>query len=156
MQCDMCGQELEVLFLTEIEGTKLNVCKNCSRYGKIIKSVSERVEQEKKKFAEKFTKPSQPELIEYIVPDYSRRVRAAREKLGMMQEAFAKKISEKESLLNKIERGSMEPSIPLAKKLEKILGIKLIDVYESGEEKPKARGASEGLTIGDIIKVRKS
>ena len=49
INCDMCGRDTQ-LFKADIEGTILNVCGNCSRFGKIIETLRrERTEIFKKK-----------------------------------------------------------------------------------------------------------
>ena len=65
-------------------------------------------------------------------------------------EEFAKKLSIKESLLNKIENSSFKPSLPLAQKLENVLKIKLIEEVEETKMKI-AKGATESVTVGDLI-----
>ena len=40
----MCGKETQ-LFSTEIEGTILNVCVDCSKFGTILQKVKERTEE---------------------------------------------------------------------------------------------------------------
>jgi len=143
MGCDMCGKEGQ-LFKALIERTELTVCKKCGDHGKILRKISP------PKPAIKKTIEAKKEIIETITSDYSKKVRNAREKLGMTQEEFAKKIKEKESVVHKIETGIFEPSIPLAKKLGKILHIKLIETLEE-ETAPVAKGKSTALTIGDLL-----
>ena len=149
----MCGKE-DRLFKTEVEGTQLNVCKDCSKYGKIISSVRIEVEEEKKteKVSKKVKEPEK-DMAFVIVEDYADRIKKRREKLGIKQEDFAKKISEKESLVHKIETGHFEPSISLAMKIERFLKIKLIEQYEENHLK-KAEKESDGFTIGDILKTK--
>src|SRR3989338_4977363 len=57
--------------------------------------------------------------------DYSQLIKEAREKLGLRQDEFGIQISEKVSIVHKIESGHMTPSIQLAKKLQKLLGLRL-------------------------------
>src|SRR3989338_8945498 len=95
--CDMCGRNSE-LFLANIEGTELNVCQNCAKYGRIIKKIQQVIKIEKK--LKSIEKENKPEIIETIVDDYSQKIRKAREKLGLSYEDFAKKINEKESWLH--------------------------------------------------------
>ncbi len=53
-----------------------------------------------------------------------------------------------------MESGKFEPSIKLARKIEKFLNIKLIEQHE--EQHAGIKGESgEGFTIGDFIKVKK-
>lgn len=155
MQCDMCGKETDVLYKTEIEGAVMYVCKECSKFGKVL-SVK-RSFAEKKKVEKKKERKVEPEvdIVEEIVDDYNTIVKNAREKRGLKQEELAKKISEKVSLIQKIETGDIEPSIKVARKLEKFLKIKLIETIRLEKTKPKTTKESGKLTIGDIIEVKK-
>ncbi|MGM5488017.1 MAG: multiprotein bridging factor aMBF1 [Nanobdellota archaeon] len=143
MQCDMCGQEAQ-LFPTEIEGTVLQVCKRCSRYGAIQKAPKPVKPKVKRKPKE------EPEYL--IVPDYASQIRAVREKSGLTQEQFAKRINEKVSLIHNLERGKMKPPLKLARKLEKTFSLKLVeeDSQEKGESFKTSH--SDGLTLGDLLK----
>ena len=61
----------------------------------------------------------------------------------------------KESLLHKIETGSFEPTIDLARKLERLLHIVLVETRgETLAAVAKSEHKSEGLTIGDILKLK--
>ena len=151
MQCDLCGAETENLFRAIVEGTELNVCKDCAKYGKVIEKKP--IKEETKKQLTKTIEPEK-EIIQVIVPDFAQRIKKKRESLGLKQKEFAKKISEKESLIHNIETGSFEPSISLAKKLERFLKIKLIEEYEE-EHKKGSKTKTEGFTVGDLIKVKK-
>lgn len=147
MRCELCGKEAE-LFRTLVEDSELQVCKECSRFGRVLKKVSTQEPMKKVKTAE------EPEIIEIIADDYSEKIRKAREKRGLKQEEFAKMLSEKESLLQKMETDKYKPSIAMARKMEKILRIKLVE--EVKEEKIVAgKGREEGFTIGDVVKLRK-
>jgi len=73
--------------------------------------------------------------------------------LRLKQEEFAKKLNEKESLIQKIESGHFEPSIGLAKKIGRFLKIKLVEEYEEVHEK-QVRSKTGSFTIGDIIKIK--
>jgi len=151
MQCDLCGTETENLFRAIVEGTELNVCKDCAKYGKVIEKKPIKVEEKRQ-----FTKPAEPEkeIVQIIVPDFAQRIKKKRESLGLKQKDFAKKISEKESLIHNIETGSFKPSISLARKLEKFLKIKLVEEYEE-EHKKSSKTKTEGFTVGDLIKIKK-
>ena len=74
--------------------------------------------------------------------------------IGLSQKDFASRINEKESMIHKIETGAFEPPLDLAKKLEKILGIKLVEEHLEKHEKFK-RSKEGGFTLGDFIKVKK-
>ena len=152
MQCDLCGTETENIFRTIIEETELNVCEDCVKYGKVIEKKVP-VKEELKKQITKTIEPEK-EIIQVIVPDFAQRIKKKRESLGLKQKDFAKKISEKESLVHNIETGSFKPSIILATKLEKFLKIKLIEEYEE-EHKKGSKTEADGFTIGDLVKVKK-
>ncbi len=153
MQCDLCGAKTENLFRAIVEGTELNICKDCAKYGKIIEKKPVKVIEEKKEYVRKPAEPEK-EIIQVIVPDFAQRIRNKRESFKLKQKEFAKKISEKESLIHNLETGSFKPSISLARKLEKFLKIKLIEEYEE-EHEQSSETKPEGFTIGDLIKVKK-
>jgi len=160
LNCDLCGKPGR-LFKVELEGSRIVACEDCSKYGKVIHEIKE--EPSKNKMSAKAKEqgiirsaPRTPETIQFIVKDYSSKIKNAREKKGLKQEDFAKQINEKESLLHQLESGKMEPNMELAKKLEKVLGIKLIEeITLEPEEKTDKMKANGPMTLGDMINLKK-
>lgn len=66
-----------------------------------------------------------------LIENYGEIIRNARIKMGISQEELAKQISEKLTIIKKIEQGTFKPSIELARKLEKFLKIKIIEKVET-------------------------
>ena len=149
--CELCGAEGR-LFKAIVEGTELAVCEECAKHGKVLEEVREPIVEEKK--AERVVEEPEEEVIQAVVPDFSEKIRMKREELGLNHEDFAKKISEKESIVHKLETGEFEPPIDTAKKLERILGIKLIEGYKETHERIEKVAAGE-LTVGDLVKIKK-
>jgi len=145
----MCSAEGK-LFKAIVEDAQLNVCQACSKFGKVISVVK----QEENKIAPKTSNiEPQPEVKEMLVENYAEKIRGKREALGLKQKDFAKKINEKESLMQKIESGHFEPSIELAERIGKFLNIRLVEEYkEEHESQPKSK--TNSFTIGDFIKVK--
>lgn len=156
VSCEMCGASGQ-MFVTMIEGVKLSVCQKCSSLGKVLKEVAPPTPQKKKTVSS--AKPTaHARIIQVIVGDCANRIRQAREKSGLSQKEFAMKLSERESLIQHLENGQTKPSVEMARKLERLLNIKLIEemkeeVSQDGEEE---KSPSSGvLTLGDVIKIRK-
>ena len=154
MLCEMCSSR-QASYKADVEGAKLNVCEVCARYGKILGRVSAPAPV-KKKAAQATAQPKLTETVQVIRQDYARVIKSARERLGLTQENFAKRLTEKESLLHKVESGHMKPDLALARKLERALKISLVEQVEleSMSEK-KGTGKNDGLTIGDLIHIKK-
>ena len=147
MQCEMCGKEGELKRVV-VEGSELLLCDGCSRYGKVLGKARPIVK--KKVFV-----PVKQEIEHDLVGNYSKLIRDARNKLGMKQEEFAKLLNERESIVSKMESGSFKPRIFVAKKIEKILKIKLIEEVKKNKLDLGKNFKSNKLTIGDIkIKYR--
>lgn len=143
--CELCGKEAP-LITAVVEGTQMTVCQNCGKFGKIIqKPVGH--------FVQKLM-VSTPETAEVVVSDYAQIVHQAREKSGMTMKEFAMTLNEKESIIHKIENGQFVPPINMARKLEKLLHIKLVEIEEE-EKTEKTQKASGSFTIGDIINLKK-
>jgi len=145
MNCDMCGRILEFPYEVEVEGATMQLCKSCSVFGRITKQP--KISVTRKKYVIK-----REEYIDFIVEDYPVRIRNARESKNLKQQDLANKIAVKESLIHKIESGNLEPSIELAKKLEKFLGIKLVEKQKEEHQKVKTNDST--LTIGDLLKAK--
>lgn len=154
INCDLCGKVDERLNRTLIEGVELNVCSVCSKFGKVIAPVKRFSAKEQHKMFEKQSRiQKKEEKIELLVENYADIIKKKRESMGLGLKDFASKISEKESTMHKIETGTLYPDLSLAKKLEKALGVKLIEEYEERNESFK-RKREEGFTLGDFIKVK--
>ncbi len=151
----MCGKETE-LFKTDIEGSILNLCKECSKFGKVVSVVKEKEVRAKKPISVSLDRANtkEQESILVVIPDYGDIIKKKREQLGIKQEDFAKQINEKKALIHKIEINQFEPPVSLARKIEKFLHIKLIEQQEIKPEKVE-KTKSDSFTIGDFIKVRK-
>ncbi|MGV8086297.1 MAG: helix-turn-helix domain-containing protein [Candidatus Woesearchaeota archaeon] len=162
--CELCGRNPSINNC-EIEGTMMKVCAECSKFGKIKgKSNVKIVFQENKK-----PQSNEPEYV--FVANYGSLVKNAREKMNLKQEDFAKSINEHKSLIHQVESENIKPNILLAKKLERVLRIKIVEELknnESNSEKdfnnrndnnyPNSRkpdkSKSEGLTLGDLINIK--
>lgn len=163
MQCELCGTETDELTTIQTEGTKLQVCSNCTDFGTVLQeetsstgsqggtqSSSSNQTQKKKPNPQKSNPRSDAfDQMETLAPDYDDRVRGARESSGLTQEDLAKQLNEKASLIRKIEGGDMQPDEEVRKKLERALEISLVE--EVGGEEWEGGGSSEGYTLGDII-----
>ena len=150
INCDLCGKVDEMLMRALVEGVELRVCSNCSKFGQVLGPVRIPLPPEKKKLKEEVLAD---EKMEVVVENYAALIRAKRESMVLTQKDFANKLSEKESTLHKIETGIWHPDLALARKLEKMLGIKLIEEHLEKHVIMKKR-KDEGYTLGDFIKIK--
>lgn len=163
MICEMCGKDFPHLKRVLVDGVPLMVCSNCARFGeesgaKSIKKeaatpgiISQRLEKREKKMQRRSIYQEEEEILAL---DFGERILNARRKKGYSQDDLAKKLNEKKSVIQKLEHGDMIPTDELIKKLERELGIKLMEKSERiivGTKNTEMSGA--GLTIGDLIKI---
>lgn len=149
----MCGRDGPV-FKAEIEGTELNVCKICSKYGKVVRPTRKPFKSRPKP-AKKIERIQKEQSEELIIENYAKLIKNKRERLNLTQEKLAKKINEKESLLQKVESGHIKPSFRLAKKLQNFLKIKIIEEFKTQKKIIAQKANSAPLTIGDLINFKK-
>lgn len=159
--CEMCGKEGSLSKVT-VEGALLDLCQACSKFG--VKQGGNRHHGKDKKIFINKRRYDAPESNDKIVDDFASIIKNKREELNLKQIELAKKLSEKESLVHKLEAGGMRPPFALAKKLQKLLGIKLIEKIDDGsndkdkeDNKSFKKGSpnSAGFTLGDFIKKKK-
>jgi len=165
MPCEVCGRRIiGPPYKAMIEGAKMLVCSECSKLGSVY--WESRTEPRMKKVSKRLPQPvlaprKQPPIIVEesveLIDDFGVKVRQSREKLGMSHEDLGKKISEKVSVLRKIESGKMTPDNLLIEKLQHALKIKLLVPVSEPKVPSKALASSRpsAPTLGDIAQVKK-
>lgn len=154
MACELCGKPLTGGVRVKLEGSIVTACRGCATLGETIdeprqEAPKRQAEPKPKKKPERRAEP------EYdVVEDSGSLVRRAREKSGLTQEELGKAVNEPHSLIHRIESGKLEPSLMVARKLEKKLKITLLKVQEEGDEVAPEKDKQE-LTLGDMVVVRK-
>jgi putative transcription factor len=157
-QCEICGAEISgIPQRIAIERSTMEVCKSCARFGKPEDTwslVPKKMVPVERAFTVSRPKPRDhfKDLAE-LVPDFGRKIREAREGLGLSPEELGGRIKEKATLLKKIEREEISPEDGIRKKLEKELKIKLSD--EASETRVKSGSSGRGLTLGDIASIKR-
>ena len=136
----------------------MEVCLQCSKYGEIVRKPEARLERIDFRTKGHAPRPKKSfdasEAEEEIVSNFAEIIRQKREGLGLTQKEFSLKVNERESIIQSIEKGKITPSDELAKKLERILGIKLMQKKEK-ENIALSKAGNHVMTIGDMIKIRK-
>jgi putative transcription factor len=166
MVCELCGKEFTFYKKVMIEGVLLEVCTECAKFGTEAKKrqpteegprpiIEQRLERRERRFTPKdvYAEGGAEELVD----DYPARIRNARAKTGMTQKELAMKLNEKQTIISKIESGSMRPDEKLIRKLQKALGVVLkekVRVEEQERLTPKST-SSGSLTLADLIRSTK-
>jgi putative transcription factor len=141
MLCEMCGNDVEATSRVRVEGSTLNLCADCARFGKAINPPpsaapapagprkvayaggASRAGGRGRSMQERdlYTEIGEMELA----PDWAKRIRVAREALHWTPEEFGKKLNEKKSVVLKIESGSFRPADDLVRRIERLLKVRL-------------------------------
>lgn len=170
-QCEMCGAEKASLTTTKVEGAELELCDSCSDFGTEVRTESSSSASTKYSTSSSSSSSSSGSSnssssssssssqrrrdmfddMETVAADYDARIRQAREATGMSQEDLANDINEKASVIRKLERGDILPSDEVQQKLEKKLGISLVE-GEDVDDADWESSSSGGMTLGDVVK----
>ncbi|WP_348609463.1 multiprotein bridging factor aMBF1 [Halobaculum rarum] len=170
-QCEMCGAEKASLTTTKVEGAELELCSDCSDFGTEVRTESSSSTSTKYSTSSSSSSSSSSgsagsssssssssrrqrdmfDDMETVTGDYDDLIRKARESAGLSQEDLASDINEKASVIRKLERGDILPSDGVQQKLEKKLGISLIE-GESVDDADWESSSSGSMTLGDVVK----
>mgnify|MGYP002278007000 CR=1 FL=1 len=170
-QCEMCGAEKASLTTTKVEGAELELCSDCSDFGTEVRTESSSSASTKYSTSSSSSSSSSSgsagsssssssssrrrrdmfDDMETVTGDYDDRIRKARESAGLSQEDLASDINEKASVIRKLERGDILPSDGVQQKLEKKLGISLVE-GESVDDADWESSSSGSMTLGDVVK----
>ena len=137
----MCGREAG-LFRARIEGSLVNVCERCGRFGNVL--------EKKAAYEPKKTNIINEIEDDILVENFNKIVKSERERKGLTQEQLAKITNEKTSVIQKVENKEIEPSFKLIKKLEKYFRIVLTEKQQPIKEKIKHHEV-KSFTLGDMV-----
>lgn len=87
------------------------------------------------------------------VEDFAQLIRTARERSGMSQLEVARRINERASVIAKLETGKMMPTIELARKLERLFKLTLLEEAEIPDVPLKS--SDQATTLGDVVEIRR-
>lgn len=160
MECEMCGKSIATR-RHDVSGTVMNLGACCSKYGTPLDTPAPQgsraaVSQNLERRATRMTSRDvyQQETLD-LVDDFGKRIRTARERKGWSHEQLGNKVSARVPELHKIEAGGLRPSDDLAKRMERELGISLLEKVDAGPAAVAGQnkgGGKAGLTIGDLLK----
>jgi putative transcription factor len=166
MQCEMCGETIRgTPKLVRVEGAELQVCMKCEKFGTEVQQTKRRDVARPPAAPPRQGQPAvaipaerrKRDLFDYmegeIVDDYAARIRKARMEKGLTTKDLAMQIKEREHLIKKIENNELMPEEDVRKKLEKVLGIRLIDAPVTEAEKRVPGKLAP--TLGDLTIIRK-
>jgi putative transcription factor len=155
MQCELCGKDCFDCKLAAVDGVRMMLCPGCMKYGEGVKETAKPSTILHKPPLDRIRKPKVKDVYEGMnkefVSGWNELIKSARTKKGLSREELGSKIGERTVTISKIENGDLRPSDEVVKKLEKELGISLVEeVRNTGAASSSSR--SQGLTLGDFLK----
>ena len=145
MECEICGAE-GAGYIVLVEGAKLTVCQDCSGAGKLLRAPQP--------VRDPSAPPARGKVEMEVVDGFGSIIAQARKKMGLPLEVLAERINEKHSFLERVEHEKTLPDEKLAHKLERELGIKLLQEVSSGTAVNVKDGQGNGMTLGDILEIQ--
>ncbi|QEE14759.1 helix-turn-helix domain-containing protein [Promethearchaeum syntrophicum] len=174
-ECEVCGREAHSLFRRKIEGVLMEVCNDCKDVGE--EPNYERSSRKPTRNASKFrdiysSKKSKPTQKAYkppsrpstykkrenisnlkIVDNYIKLLVQCRNKEGLSAKEFANSLFIKENYYHRIEKGTTQLNIKLARRIEKKYKITLVETEDFQEEEednkmqyaPKSQDSSDSM-----------
>jgi putative transcription factor len=160
LRCEVCGREIYGQpYYRIIEGGRMTVCSSCAQFGSKDWDPKKPQATTVKRRTVTRSRPRRRSEIEVaeafeLVDNYGELIRKTRQRKGISVEDFAKKIGEKESVIKKLEKGQLNPSISLVRKVQRELGIKLTDETPAATSGSFLTRPMGPRTLGDLIKVK--
>lgn len=119
--CEICGAEIEKTSRARIEGTVLDVCKKCAMLGEVMPEAAIPVAK---------AAPRVIDFSEIVVPGFGKLIKNAREGQKLEFKALAEKLKIKEPIMHRVEQERLVPDLELAKRIERVLNIRLVERIE--------------------------
>jgi len=154
----MCGRDSKGLREAIIDGAKMRVCSDCIKYseGYVEEPVVKPTPVPTRRPVTARPRPAGQKDIyktmeKELVTNWSKIIEEARRKKGLTREELGFRIGERTVTIAKIENGDLRPSDQMIAKLEKELGISLLEEVKAVPLGQQSH-AQDGYTLGDFIK----
>jgi len=153
MQCELCGRESKACRKATIERVSMMLCPDCIKHGENVSPITKTPEKVKSFISRQVRKKPSKDIYDgmekELVSNWHDVIKDARKKKGLSREDLGFKIGERTVTISKIENGDLRPPDKLIAKLEKELGINLME-----EVKKVTTGGhiQSRMTLGDFIK----
>jgi putative transcription factor len=155
MECELCGRVCDCKPST-VDGVSMMLCHDCMKYGQGVKASAEPTTFIQKPLLDRIkrskTKDVYKDMDKELVSGWSDLIKNARQKKGLSREQLGFKIGERTVTIAHIENGDLRPSDKMVEKLEKELGISLIENVSSVPSTSTGSRSGNSLTLGDFIK----
>lgn len=152
MQCELCGRDSKGCREASVDGVTMRLCPDCLQHGENV--VKTKTPEKVKSFiSRKVRKSSSKDVYDgmqkELISNWNDIIKDERKKKGLSREDLGFKIGERTVTISKIENGDLRPTDKIIKKLEKELGISLME-----EVKKISTGGQiqSRMTLGDFIK----
>lgn len=156
--CGRAGKTRRVL----IDKTAMNVCDDCAKFGTptgsagggasdVAPNVAEGLERRKRRMGTRKDVFSSDKMALELADDFGDRIQTARQKKGWTREDLGSRIKQPVNVVGQYEAGTLNPPDEVAKRIEKTLGITILEKVDGGVP-TKRGGAGRGLTLGDMLK----
>jgi len=160
-ECYTCGKPSVGIGI--VEGTRVALCERCAQYARNF-AFYRREAPKKSAEAQTAFKPSpmrrekkaRGKEIDFVV-GFGKILLQAREKIGLSRKQLGEKLFIREQEIAAFEEGRLKPVETIARKLERFLGVKIleeeeIDVHAIAEENKTKRGQP---TLADVVEIKK-
>ncbi len=163
MPCELCGRECKGGKEAIIDGAKMFVCPDCIKYAEdqipeeLVKPSHQL--QTQRLIVKKTHKPErdifkEKSMEKELVSNWNHLIEQARKKKNLTREELGFRIGERTVTIAKLENGDLRPSDQTIAKLEKELGISLMEEIKTVPTGTQTQVQS-GYTLGDFIKTDK-
>lgn len=146
---------LENHFRTKIDNSIMLTCNDCSKFGKVQRETPPQTQRRGRAPTSRRRSYRSQEPTQEVVEDFHKLIREAREKKGWSREELGEKTYEKVSVINRLESGKMIPDLKLARKMEKVLKITLLEKTDQAQIDDLNAAQLRKATIGDIARIKK-
>ncbi len=153
MQCELCGRESKGCREATVDSVSMMLCPDCIRHGENVVPITKTPTKVKSFITRKAKKTASKDIYDgmekELVSNWHELIKKARKEKGLTREDLGFKIGERTVTISKIENGDLRPPDKMIVKLEKELGISLLE-----EVKKVSTGGQvqRGMTLGDFIK----